>query len=57
MYHVTRSEDEINDLRNEVSERIDKGGSRYSGMSFEQGIDDALRWLFGETDDHPYRDE
>ena len=57
MYNVTRSEAEINELRNEVAERIEKGGSRHSGMSFEQGIDDVLRWLFGETDDHPYHDE
>jgi hypothetical protein len=54
---VARTEDEINDLRNAVTERIDEGGSRYSGMSYEQGIDEALRWVFGETDDHPYFEE
>ena len=56
MYQVTRSDDEINDLRNAVGDRIDEGGSRFSGMSYEQGIDEVLRWLFGESDDHPYDD-
>ena len=54
MNHIARKEEEINDLRNAVAERIDEGGSKYSGMSYEQGIDEVLRWLFGETDEHPY---
>ena len=56
MYRVTRTDEEINDLLNAVDERIDEGGSRFSGMSYEQGISEALRWLLGQSDDHPYND-
>ena len=51
---MTRSDEEVNTLRNAILERIEEGGSSYSGMSYEQGIDETIRWLFGESDDHPY---
>lgn len=57
MNEIARTDDEINDLRNDVAERIDQGGSRYPGMSYENGIDEVLSWLFGENEDHPYVDE
>ncbi len=57
MNEVARTDDEINDLRNDVAERINEGGSRFLGMSYEEGIDEVLRWLFGESDDHPYAEE
>ncbi len=57
MYQVTRTDDEINNLRNDVAGRIDEGGSRYPGMSYENGIEEVLSWLFGENEDHPYEAE
>ncbi len=56
MHNLARTDDEINDLRNDVAERIDQGGSRFPGMSYEQGIEEVLSWLFGESGDHPYDD-
>lgn len=38
----------------EVREQIDKGGSRFPGMSFEEGIAAALQWALGDTDEIPY---
>lgn len=57
MYEVKRSQQEIDDLRNRVVPAIDAGETRFRGMTYEQGIDEAIRWLFGETDDHPYEED
>ncbi len=57
MNEVARTDDEINDLRNDVADRINEGGSRYPGMSYENGIEEALSWLLGESEDHPYAEE
>jgi hypothetical protein len=54
MYTVERTDDEIDSLRNAVSEQIEKGRTRYHGLTYEQGIEDSIRWLLGETDEHPY---
>lgn len=31
-------------------------GSRWPGMTYEQGVDNALRWAAGESDDDPMED-
>lgn len=30
-----------------------ENGSRYPAMSYEQGVAAALRWVSGDTQDHP----
>jgi hypothetical protein len=40
-----------------VAEQIDQGGSRFPGMTYEQGVQAALDWLFGNVEDHPYEEE
>lgn len=55
--HIKPSEAEINEVLNQVGEKIDEGGSRFPGMSFEQGVQDGIRWVLGETDDNPYPPE
>lgn len=57
MYTITRTDKEIDNLRNAVSIKIGKGGTQYGGMTYEQGIDEAIRWLVGETEEHPYPEE
>jgi len=32
-------------------------GTRYPGMSYEEGVSTALRWVTGETDDRPDGEE
>lgn len=54
---IKRTDQEIEDLRNAILPAMDSGQSKYGGMSYEQGIDETLAWLFGEQDDHPYNDE
>jgi hypothetical protein len=51
---IKPSEDEIYEVLNQVAEQIDKGGSRFRGMSFEQGVQDGINWVLGETEENPY---
>jgi hypothetical protein len=53
---VKRTQKEIDDVLNKAADGIDKG-SRWGGMSYEQGVDAALRWITGETDENPMEDE
>ena len=56
MYEVKRSEDEINDVLNKCDDREDSGGSGWLGMSYEQGVAYAIRWITGQTEDNPMDD-
>ena len=53
MAHVMEPE------KSEVEDQIDKAEktahtrSRWPGMSYEQGVSQALRWVLGETDEPP----
>ena len=35
----------------------DTAASKYPGMTYEQGIVEALRWVLGEQDDPPSLDD
>ncbi len=49
---MEKTEQEISDLYNRASEQITKyQGTRWSGMSYEQGVKDALNWVIGEDDE------
>jgi len=49
-----RTQEEIDQQLNRATKQEEKGGSRYRGMTFEQGVDATLRWLdpdvFGDTE-------
>lgn len=49
---IVRSESQVKNVRDWAWEGK-SAGSRYSGMSYEDGIEDVLAWLFGETDENP----
>jgi hypothetical protein len=53
---ITRTEEEIDHLENWAAEGQDNG-THYSGMSYEDGIRDALDWLFGRRDNSPADEE
>ncbi len=57
MRQIKRSEAEIDEALNLAAESIEHGKSKWPGMTYEQGIEDALLWLFGETEDHPMKDQ
>jgi hypothetical protein len=39
---------EIDDALNKCSEAADEGFSNWPGMSYEQGVEAAIRWMQGE---------
>lgn len=47
-----RPQNEIDEVMNWASEGVD-AGSKYPGMSYEEGIRDAIDWITGLTDDRP----
>lgn len=52
-YQVTRSSTEIDDVLNRAGEAQDTGRSAWPGMSYEDGVAEALRWVLGLSDDNP----
>ena len=52
MYTVVRTEEEINRIMDWAYDGVENG-SKYSGMSYEEGIVTILDWLAGLTDDDP----
>lgn len=50
------TDEEIDAVMNECSERIDDGDSKYPGMSYEQGVQAALDWMRGLTPNSPMED-
>lgn len=34
--------------------RVIAGGTQYPGMSYEEGIEEALRWVLGEVEDDEF---
>lgn len=50
-----RSESEIQDMHNEAVVRADQT-SKYPGMTYEQGVADALEWVTNRDADNPLED-
>jgi len=53
---VVRTDEEINRVLDKVMEAQQKG-SKYRGMSFEDGIREMYDWLTGDQDEPPMEDE
>lgn len=53
---MERSQDEITRVCDWAQESVDGGTSRYCGMSYEQGVLDALNWVTGLEDHAPDED-
>lgn len=49
---VKRTQEEIDEVLNKAADGMDDG-SKWPGMSYEQGVDAAIRWLTGESEDNP----
>lgn len=52
-YVNRRTEAEIEGVLGACEEAADTGESRYPGKSYEQGVEAALTWAFGMSNDHP----
>ena len=47
------TDDEIEDVIQWATESTTNGASKFPGMTYEEGVDAALRWAKGETDERP----
>ncbi len=47
------TENEINDVLNECASHEDDGTSKYPGMTYDQGVSTAVRWMLGEEEASP----
>ena len=56
MYKLIRTDDSIDDLLNQCSEAEENGTSQFPGMTYEQGIQAAIRWLTDNSEAHPLED-
>ena len=52
---IKRTQSEIDEVMNWAGEAFDEG-SRFPGMSYEEGIMAAIDWLMGHTEDRPDSD-
>lgn len=54
-YKIKRSDTEIDEVLNQAWDYIE-AGSRYPGMTYEEGVIAVVDWLFEETVDPPFED-
>lgn len=57
VYVIKRSGDEIDEVLNTCVEWENSGKSPYWGMTYEQGVEQGILWLVGETDYNPVAEE
>lgn len=50
-----RTEKEINDLIDKCADAA-MNGTKFSGMSYEEGIRAGIEWVLGLSDEHPLED-
>ena len=52
---MTRPRDkQLEDEENAAASDVEKGSSKYPGMSYAEGVADTLRWVLGVEDAAPY---
>jgi len=52
-----RSKHEIEDMIAKAGLYLENGATAVGGMTYEEGVDAALRWVLGETEDEPIEEE
>lgn len=54
MYKIERTDNEIDDLLNACAETKDTQGTKFRGMSYEDGIESAIKWLTEKDAEYIY---
>jgi hypothetical protein len=54
-YQIVRTDAEINEQLNIAADGINEG-SKYPGMSYEDGIQQFWLWVTGETNEKPFEE-
>lgn len=52
---ATPTQDQVDEVLNQCAEAADSGDSKYPAMSYEQGVEYAIRWMT-ENGPHPLED-
>jgi len=52
-----QDDDAVWDQINAAQEHVDEGKVAWPGMSYEQGVANALRWVLGEDEFAPMEEE
>ena len=50
------TQNQIDEVLNQCSEAADSGRSKFPGMSYEQGVEAAIRWMQGDEKNDPLSD-
>lgn len=50
---LVRTDEEIDEQLNRAQDQVEAGGTKVPGMSYEEGVDAALRWATGQSNDAP----
>lgn len=53
MYQIVRSDDEIHAQMDRAFDGLDRG-SKYPGLSFEEGVQQMFDWLTGQSSEPPF---
>jgi hypothetical protein len=56
MYEVVRSDEEIDDLFSDIQKVVAEKGTKFRGMTYEDGLKDGINWITNEVEDYPYGD-
>lgn len=51
------TDEQIDEQANRASEQVNHGGSKWPGMTYEEGVQNALQWAIGAWDDKPMEDD
>lgn len=57
MFESERTEEEVDHQRDLAIEAVASGGSRWPGMTYEQGVEATLSWLVGDRDETPMEED
>jgi len=55
-FESIRKESEVDNLIDRVIEQINQGGSKFPGMSYEEGLRVMYDWLNGDLETDPLED-
>lgn len=53
LYTIEQPDNEISSILDNCADAEESGISSFPGMTYEQGILEAIRWLIGESTTHP----
>ena len=49
-----KTRNEIDEVIGNCLDQMEQGSSKYPGMSYEEGVEAALRWVTGDSDDEGF---